>query len=459
MASLASILLAVALGGLLVYRFGGVTALRPRWAGWLLLFGAGAALGIALTACLFFILLTVFPGMPHLSLWVRLALVAAAAYECRRHRQPAAPDEIRRPYPYAPLLWIAFAAALLFVTFGMSTAWEANPQGKWDAWSIWNLRAKFLAAGDGLASRAWSPALNFTHPEYPLLLSSFVASCWTDAGAVSPEAPLATSYVFFLALLAMVTGGIAALRGPAHGLLAGICLMGVPALLAEVPAQYSDVPLACFFAGALLFALLDRPVIAGVLAACAAWTKDEGILFLAILFVAVAVWKRPKILRFCCGAAPVAALVLVFKFVIARGTHSLVNGAPAGLVHQLTDFSRYQATASAMVREIFAWNVGWYHPLLPIAILLIALRMDRRHFRDALFSAAIASAMVLGYFGVYVVTPNDLQWQLQTSLTRLFVQVSPIVLIAAFVAMRVPEAALATDPVQPDSKPRRKAKR
>jgi hypothetical protein len=170
------------------------------------------------------------------------------------------------------------------------------------------------------------------------------------------------------------------------------------------------------------------------------------------------VLKRPKLPRFAAGAAPVGLLVLVFKLALARGTSSLMGGAQTSLLGKLTDFSRYQTIAAAMVREVFAWNVDWYHPLLPIAILLLALRVDRRHVRDAVFPAAAASAMVLGYFGVYVVTPNDLAWHLQTSLTRLFVQVAPIVLVAAFMAMRVPEPAAPVDAAPAEPKPRRKAR-
>jgi hypothetical protein len=181
-------------------------------------------------------------------------------------------------------------------------------------------------------------------------------------------------------------------------------------------------------------------------------------LFVLILIAALAFVKRPKLMRFCYGAAPLAALVLVLKLVIVRGTHSLMGGAQGGLVHRLTDFSRYQTTAWAMFKEIFTWNVGWYHPLLPVAILLIALRIDRRALGDALFCAGIACAVLLGYFGVYVVTPNDLQWQLQTSLTRLFVQVCPIGLIAAFLAMGKPRPAPAAGPAQPVAKPRRKGR-
>ncbi|HEY3738195.1 MAG TPA: hypothetical protein VGL53_00050 [Bryobacteraceae bacterium] len=453
MGAIASILLSIALGCVLMIRFARLGELRqaPRWSVWFLVLGAGAACGMGLTSCLFFLLHSVPAPV---GLILRLMLLAAFSYDCwrRRGNQPVY-QPLPRP-PYLPFLWIAFALSLLIVTNAMSKAWDANPQGNWDAWSIWNLRAKFLAAGGGLASRAWSPMLNFTHPEYPLLLSGLIASWWTDSGVISDVAPIAAAFVFFLALVLLVTGGIAALRGPTLGLLAGLCLMGIPALLTEASSQYADVPLACFMAGAVLFALLERPILAGVFAGFAAWTKDEGLLFLAVMLVAVAVWKRSALARFCCGAAPCAILALTFKLVIARGTHSIVSGASP--LAALFDFGRWEVVAFTMVKEAIGWNIGWYHALLPLMVLALMLRFDARQMRDGLFCAGIACALLLGYFAVYVITPNDLSWQLQTSLTRLFVQVCPVVLIAAFIGMNAPPQPLA--PVEPPAK-KRKTKR
>jgi hypothetical protein len=80
-----------------------------------------------------------------------------------------------------------------------------------------------------------------------------------------------------------------------------------------------------------------------------------------------------------------------------------------------------------MAREIVNWRLGWYHPGLPLMILIVGLGIKRRHFREVLFPGSIAAALVLGYFGIYVITSSPLEWHLQTSLTRLFVQVSPII--------------------------------
>src|ERR1035437_3170102 len=102
----------------------------------------------------------------HAVVWILPILLVAAGYEFWRTRQP--PIQ-REPLPrFPPLLWIAFALALILVTSAMTAAWEANPQGNWDAWSIWNLRAKFLAAGSGLAARAWSPMLSFNRSPQPV---------------------------------------------------------------------------------------------------------------------------------------------------------------------------------------------------------------------------------------------------------------------------------------------------
>src|SRR5437899_5932982 len=99
---------------------------------------------------------------------------------------------------------------------------------------------------------------------------------------MGPEAPIAASYLFFLALLALLTGGLAAYRGPSTGLLAGLALLGAPAVLREAASQYADVPMACYMAAAMTLALLDRPLLAGLFAGLGAWTKDEGVLFLGV---------------------------------------------------------------------------------------------------------------------------------------------------------------------------------
>src|SRR6185369_8680830 len=147
-------LFAVALGCALVYRFGILTGLGPAWAVALLLFGAGAAAGMGLTSCLFFVCRLVVPGMPKLALFVEIAIGAWLGFEIWRQPRQAFASTAGPDFPYSLLLLGTLIVALGIATGAMPDTWEANPQGNWDAWSIWNLRARFVA-GD-LPQRAWS---------------------------------------------------------------------------------------------------------------------------------------------------------------------------------------------------------------------------------------------------------------------------------------------------------------
>jgi hypothetical protein len=439
MAGLLCAVFAVALGCLLVYSFADFTFLKPRWAAGLIIFGAGTAVGIGLTSCLFFVLRLAIPGAPRLSIWTEIALIAWTGYKSFRGKKPAAADTVIRPFPLNPLLLVALVLTLVVVTSAIAGAWDANPQGSWDAWNIWNLRARFLLAGGQLAQRSWSP-MPATHSEYPLLLSAFVARCWAYGHSASVAVPIATSYFFLLALVALTTGGLALLRSQSLGLLVGLALLGTPTVLHEVPAQYADIPLACYLAGTLVLMLLDYPVLAGVFASMAAWTKDEGVLFLAVFLAATGIFRPRQVLRIVAGALPVSLLVFSFKAVFVRGTTSLLGSSLPGLVPRLRDPSRYWRIMGAFGSEFAGMGLDWYHPVLPLLALAIVLRFDRDRRRDQFFCGAIYASLLLAYFCVYLITSNDLGWQLQTSLSRLLVQLWPCLLLAAFIGLRAPES-------------------
>jgi hypothetical protein len=73
------------------------------------------------------------------------------------------------------------------------------------------------------------------------------------------------------------------------------------------------------------------------------------------------------------------------------------------------------------------------------------------------FAGSIALVMLAGYIGVFLITPFDLVWQLQTSLYRLLAQLWPSFLLAAFAIMSAPESIAAQTP-EPESRARKKAK-
>ena len=425
---------AILLGCLLVYRYGNLGEVDNAAARILLIFGAGTAGGIGLTSILFF-LAGVLLGSPMLAMALELAALAGAAYLAFRAGKRG-PGE-RKPWSWATLaLWASLFLALAAATSGMAAAWQEIPHGNWDAWATWNLRARYLVSDSGLASRAWSPMLaGVTHIEYPLLVPAFVARCWSFSHSGSTVVPAATSYAFFLALVSLVGGAIMALRGTALGIAGALVLTCTPSLLREVPAQYADVPVACYMAGALVFVLLDRPWMAGILGGLGVWTKNEGWLFLAALLLATAVWKRRAIPRIAAGVLPAGLLALAFKLSLPKTGAAQLGGNLPAAIHQVGDVNRYAAVLGEFGRGAADMGAGWYHPILPLAIVMLAAGFDRQRRSDALFSAAVAGVLLAGFFAVYIVTGYDLNWQLQTSLPRLLVQAWPLLVITAFVGL------------------------
>jgi hypothetical protein len=374
------------------------------------------------------------------------------------------------------------AAALIVLTClaGAITAstYASAPHGRWDAWAIWNLRAKYLA-GEGTWRNAVSPLLAETHPEYPLGTPALIARTWVYGGRdFDPRVPAVIAALYALATLLILVGALGTIRGPTIGLLAGCILLCGQSWVAEVGSQYADVPLGLYFVAVLALVAVAiasesegvsnhrAAVLAGLLAAFGAFVKNEGLAFVAVVLVALAVTSngRRQWRAFAIGLAPALVLVLLYKVFVAPSDPSLAQGLGA-MISKASDFSRWRAIASALAER--AWTLGeWYaHPILLAGVVWFVLRPRRETQRQGAVgwfaanfagnSAApqsiigqalplgIASAlMIAAYVGAYLISPAELKWQLDTSADRLLVQILPAVLVSVFMAA-APELAVA----------------
>jgi hypothetical protein len=422
---LLSILCAVGIGCALAYRFGQLSGTGPRWAQVTLILGAGIGLGAGLTGIVFFLARTFVP-IPMAAPILEAAIALWLAWEVYRMPRPSA-----TPSRSNWTLGLGTVAVLAFAFTAFAGAWEQNPQGAWDAFSIWNLRARIIASPEGLASRAWSPLLSHTHPGYPMLLSSFVGRAWAYSGAFSAAVPIFTSALFFVGMLCMGVGALTIARWSSSlGLAFGLILAASPSVLHEVPAQYADIPLAYFFVATVAMALLDRPVIAGVFAGLATFTKNEGVVFLLVAAVAMLATRR-RVQLFLAGAAPAAILTAVFKLGLAAGAETPHLGA--------ANMGQLGTISAAFASEFLNLGAEWYHPLLPVAALALFWGFDKRFRPGAFMALGIALTMLVAYFAVVLFTTDDVSWQLGTALPRLYVQVWPTALFGCVFLLRSPD--------------------
>jgi hypothetical protein len=444
----------------------------PPWAARVLEAALGAGAGVAISSIAFFLLALIGAASPAAILAFDAALMAAGLFafgRTRRRTLPGSAEATARPaFRWNWLLALALVAGFALVAYGLVSVSAANPFGEWDAWSIWNLRAKFLAApGD-----AWRGALSALpekagmHPDYPLLLSGFVAMVWKAAGDTAPWVPQLTGFLFLALVLALLASALTALRSLTSALLAGFILLSSTSFLFLATMQYADLPLSFYCLASITLLLLAEAapkclVLSGAFASFAAWTKNEGVAFAVFLTLAILAVERRAVRRFLAGAAPVLGLVICFKLFLAPAAEPLFKQSAAHLAHKLADPARYAQIGKALVVEAYHLGQPWSHPLLLLAILALALRfrIDPAGARAWRASAAAVALVFAAYCGVYLITPSDLAWHLQTSLPRLYGQLWPSFLLLAFLTLDVPGATAAVAASRPPRKPRERGRK
>jgi hypothetical protein len=428
----------------------------------------GVPFGFGVASCIFFLLRTVQLANSAVILGAELFLLAGGIYLL--WKGPGGGSKADLSMPATWVTWLLAASALACLAIFVSGFFEAaqlNPQGNWDAWAIWNLRAKFLAANGDSWRVAVSPLLDKTHPDYPLLLSSLVARSWVLSGNTEASAPIGLALSFGLVAFVLMATSVAVLRGPIPALAAALVLLSAKTYTAEVSSEYSDVPLSVYMLASLAAAVLALReggsrrllALAGCFASFAAWTKNEGLAFLLICTVIISILAGTRgLLPFLAGAVPVGLLVVVFKLFLAPPADPMVRQGLSALFGRVAELGRYPQ----IVRTFFARALDLDDPLTHPAILLAvaAAMLGKETLPDALRRAwlptAVVLAMLASYFAAFVVTPSDLVWHLDTATSRLLVQVVPISILAVFLWLGSGDPVRA---VTPAAKEKRRRKR
>lgn len=372
------------------------------------------------------------------------------------------------------VLRAAFAIALLAGLYSALRRTIAHPDGDgWDAFAIWNLHARFLFRGGAHWRDGFTSVIPWSHPDYPLLLPAAVAHFWTGLGRESQVVPALIGLVFTFSTLALLFSSLAMLRGRISAMLGGLTLLSTPFFIEQGTAQYADVPLSFFIlATVVLLCLYEnksgvrRPgglaIMAGVSCGFAAWTKNEGLLFLLAivasrLLVFVIAPSRLVLAEaspqrdttrhnageasasfafFFVGLAPLVFLVAWFKRSVAVPNELFASIA----FPKLIDASRYLAILKWYGKDFLRFG-DWL--LIPGTVLLAGLYFaapgKREEACDPRSHASwIALALTLaGYFLIYLITPYDLYWHLRFSLNRLFLQLWPAVIFLFFLGSPV----------------------
>jgi hypothetical protein len=347
---------------------------------------------------------------------------------------------------------VAFAAATFFMISFL------EPHGTFDAYAIWNFKARVFFLDPSHWKEALSPVQDWmTHPDYPLMLPMNVTRAWEMIKNDNTRVPILLAGLFTLSTAGLLFAGLRSLRSLAQGPLGGMILFATPWLVTIGRAQKADIPLTYFIlAACVLFVFYWREkkrnylVLAGFMAGFAAWTKNEGELIVLVLMVMhsiLIVWSGNRrsfwkeLLPLLIGLA-LPVLVLAYFKVNLAAANDIFQGQNSGtFLQKITDMSRYAAIASSYWGLLLNFG-GWVFPFIPV-LAVYAWFFHGKHAigekKIIIVLAGFCALVLLGYTAIYLISPYPIEWHLHTSADRLWMHIYPVALLTVFLWTETPE--------------------
>lgn len=433
----------------------------------------GIGLGSGITSCLYFLFSLVMRPRSRVYWLVEAAVLSGLILVAVLLRNKKLPKTVDRPIPpltNAPnqvtYLLVAVLAVIVLVAAASFTIQSLmQPHGIQDAWNIWNMRARFLFRGGPDWKDLFSPAIYWlNHPDYPFLVTAGSARAWSLIGVESTFVPMVQAGLYTLGLLGVIFAGLGTMRSWGQGALAALLLASSSWFILFGAWQIADVPLDFFYTAAIFLMILSLlpplPASPGILflfgmtAGLAAWTKNEGILFLVIL---LGLWASARIITHRqerLQLREITSLVLGLflplialfwlKVSLAPPNDLFAGQSGESISTRLLDLSRYSLTLAYFWHSIinFSGFPGWTLSILPPLALFTLLFWPANRpqaGRGLLFAALCLVFLSLGYFVIYIITPHDLVWHLRTAANRLVFHLYPPLLVILFWTLRTPE--------------------
>ena len=424
----------------------------------------GVGLGLGITSCLYFFRLVFLPGQSGY-LFIELGFLGIVLVALILRRRISLVPPIK--FPSFSWLHLFLTLGILFVlssAMSFSLAMVRNsPHGDYDAQAIWNLRARSIYRLGDAWENAFSPEINRNfHMDYPLLIPMNVVGGWNTLGSEVLRVPAVQSILFMYAAAGVLFCLLAYTRTILQASIALIVLLTTPLLLLMTSFQTSDIAVTYYLLSTtvllILYFIEEKPqllFLAGVMASLSAWSKNEGIpfLILSVLFVTWMLMKFGRLSQirdFLPGSLLPIASILIFKVHIpgSQSNDLFAGNGFMAMLSKVTDPSRYVSIIARLASEIShlgEWQFSIVVILLVYGLLMGAKKISEPHKFERLI-ILLPLAQLAVYFGIYLVTPHDLVWHMNYSMSRLLLHIFPMALLLYFFFINTPEDALGLIP-------------
>ncbi len=337
----------------------------------------------------------------------------------------------------------------------------ALPLSGWDAWFIWFLKGRAFFVDRTVSNGFLTNSLYaYDHPEYPLLIPLSIAWVYTAIGHVSETAAKVIFPLQFYSMLAVFYYFTRRLWGRSAGLIFTALLSLTPIVLIHsggFPVKigvlyagdfvgYADLTIAMYFLSACAFFYLytqegrtPQVILSGLFLALGAWTKNEGLAFAALGFLGILIYLMTGKKGWWLKAAVIAAILMLFiapwsVYKMGLGLRSEYTGN-MGLSVFFGNIGRLRLVTARMVEYMFGYvalyNFTWW---LYGASFIFNLRGLAR--KPLLILNAMLLSQLVVYALIYVISPNEINWLIQTSLDRVLLHLTPLSMLIAAVNMK-----------------------
>lgn len=350
--------------------------------------------------------------------------------------------------------WIAFALILLLFAIVYTNA-ASYPFTSYDGRAIWTYKAKILLHTGTPYSEAFLDDLRpHYHPDYPLLLPSIQYTIFTLLGGVM-ERPVRFLFSSFFVFQVMFLFGIARRIGGSSLLAMMLALLYCATPFRDDWSERDggalnsgavDIPLSFFALAAVGFFLLwwregHRRfwLLGAIFVGLCLMTKKEGMVILAVITagnLAQALCgrlqdgqRRLYATGWALAAAAMAVLVALPWLWIGKDMPNFYDEKFGPMIRAETLElvpGRTQVILWFLQREILhfeKWNAYWLVFALMVPVMVVGWFTRRAFFLDVIILSWMAA-----YLFVYYVTPLQLIFHLDTSISRLLSHILPLVL-------------------------------
>jgi hypothetical protein len=315
-----------------------------------------------------------------------------------------------------------------FVNF--STRW-----GGYDAWAIWTNHSIFIDSIE-TTQRLLSSELSWSHPDYPVVLPSLICVFNFLCGGFSAVSPMAVAFLIFL-LFMLTSFFCLEPQGGFFGLSFCALLIIDDFFMSRLSSQYADSLLGLIeLTSMILFSRVliipkiktENICLLGFVSSFSVLIKNEGIIFLLILVFSLIYFLRRErhlIFYFILSLIPALSFLLVAKTVLFV-PNEIIGGLDfQGVFSKLTDVHRYTTVAKYFFVTI------WYKFYLGLFIFIFLLWFGSpSRVGKVLLTLVVLNGVA--FFLIYILTPYELNWHLETSLDRLLHQIYPSYLFICF---------------------------